>query len=53
MPNMRSSYGDGSSASGDVYADTVTIGDITITGQEVEAAKTLSSEFASGSGDGR
>ena len=48
-----SSYGDGSSASGDVYADTITVGGITVTGQDIEATKQLSSQFSSGAGDGR
>ncbi|CAJ2500078.1 Uu.00g029310.m01.CDS01 [Anthostomella pinea] len=46
------SYGDGSSASGDVGTDTVNLGGISIENQSVELAKTLSSEFASGEGDG-
>lgn len=39
------SYGDGSSASGDVYKDTVTVAGITAPRQAVEAASTISSEF--------
>nr|Q01972.1 RecName: Full=Penicillopepsin-1; AltName: Full=Acid protease; AltName: Full=Aspartic protease aspA; Flags: Precursor [Penicillium roqueforti]CAA59972.1 aspartic proteinase [Penicillium roqueforti] len=39
------SYGDGSSASGDVYKDTVTVGGVKATGQAVEAAKKISSQF--------
>ena len=46
------SYGDGSSASGDVGTDTVTLGGIAIKNQTIELAKQLSAEFASGSGDG-
>lgn len=46
------SYGDGSSASGDVGTDTVTIGGIAITDQTIELAKQLSQEFAAGTGDG-
>ena len=46
------SYGDGSSASGTVGTDLVTIGGLNITNQVVELANKLSSEFASGAGDG-
>ncbi|OJJ51062.1 hypothetical protein ASPZODRAFT_107259 [Penicilliopsis zonata CBS 506.65] len=38
-------YGDGSSAGGDVFADTVVVGGLTATMQAVEAAATLSAEF--------
>ncbi|KAH8698767.1 aspartic proteinase II-1 [Talaromyces proteolyticus] len=41
------SYGDGSSASGDVYQDTVVVGGVTATSQAIEAAQTVSSEFSS------
>ena len=41
------SYGDGSSASGNVYFDTVKVGATTVTGQGVELAETVSSEFVS------
>ena len=46
------SYGDGSSASGDVYTDTVNVGGTSVTGQAVELAKTISSEFAQDQSDG-
>ncbi|KAI9710688.1 MAG: hypothetical protein M1820_002521 [Bogoriella megaspora] len=46
------SYGDGSSASGDVGTDTVVVGGASITAQGVELAKKLSSAFQQGAGDG-
>jgi aspergillopepsin I len=38
-------YGDQSSASGDVYKDTVTVGGVKATGQAVEAAQKISQQF--------
>ncbi len=46
------SYGDGSSASGDVGTDVVTVGGLAIKNQSVELAKTLDAQFAQGTGDG-
>lgn len=46
------SYGDGSSASGNVYKDSVKVGGITVSGQAVEAAEKISSEFVEDSSDG-
>lgn len=45
-------YGDGSTASGDVHLDTITIGDITIKRQAVEVAQKLSNAFLEGGSDG-
>lgn len=45
-------YGDQSSASGDVGTDVVSLGGLAIENQCVEIAKTLSAQFAQGTGDG-
>ena len=45
-------YGDQSSAGGDVYADTVSVGDTTVTAQAVEAAATVSQQFVQDESDG-
>ena len=45
-------YGDGSSASGDVGTDVVSIGGLKVENQAVELAKTLADQFAQGTGDG-
>jgi len=44
------SYGDGSSASGNVYTDVVKIGSVAIPAQAVELAEQLSSQFAQSEG---
>lgn len=46
------SYGDGSSASGNVYTDVVAVGKSVVTGQAVELAEKVSSSFISDSSDG-
>jgi len=46
------SYGDSSSASGDVGTDVVSIGGLAIQNQAVELAKTMSTQFVQGAGDG-
>ncbi|CAL1700014.1 unnamed protein product [Somion occarium] len=45
------SYGDGSSASGDVYTDVVTVADIAIPNQAIELAKKLSQSFLQDGGN--
>lgn len=45
-------YGDGSSASGDVGTDVVSIGGLKIQNQAVELAKQLAAQFSQGMGDG-
>lgn len=41
------SYGDGSTAGGPVYTDSVTIGSLTVPNQAIEVAKTISQKFRS------
>ncbi|KAI0324335.1 acid protease [Cubamyces sp. BRFM 1775] len=50
--SFRISYGDGSTASGTPYADTVTVGGVTVTGQYLAAVTTESSEFEQDPADG-
>jgi hypothetical protein len=45
-------YGDGSSASGLVYATEVSIGGVTVTSQAVEAATSVSTQFINQNSDG-
>ena len=44
-------YGDGSSANGDVYLDNVTVASVTIPNQAVECARELSSAFLKDGGN--
>ncbi|KAK5117588.1 hypothetical protein LTR62_005010 [Meristemomyces frigidus] len=46
------SYGDGSSASGTVGTDNISLSGLVVQNQAVELATTLSTSFASGAGDG-
>ena len=50
--SWKISYGDNSSASGTVATDNVNIGGLLIKNQTIELANQLSTEFASGVGDG-
>ncbi|KAL8862596.1 MAG: hypothetical protein Q9178_001094 [Gyalolechia marmorata] len=50
--SWRIAYGDGSSASGSVGTDNITIGGLTVENQSIELARTLSPQFISGVGDG-
>jgi len=45
-------YGDGSTASGDVGTDNVNAGGLVVENQAIELAKTLSTQFEQGPGDG-
>ncbi|KAL4737930.1 putative aspartic endopeptidase [Aspergillus similis] len=46
------SYGDGSSASGTVGTDTISLGGLKVNNQAIELADTLSAQFQQGTGDG-
>ncbi|KAL5401312.1 hypothetical protein PMIN03_011622 [Paraphaeosphaeria minitans] len=50
--SWKISYGDSSSASGDVGTDTIDLGGLKVEGQAVELAKELSQQFAQGNGSG-
>lgn len=50
--SWKISYGDSSSASGSVGTDNINIGGLTIKNQAIELAKTLSTQFEQGVGDG-
>lgn len=49
--SWKISYGDGSSASGDVYTDVVTVAGVTVPNQAVECARHLSPTFLSDGGN--
>jgi len=49
---FNASYADGSSGSGDVYTDNVNIGKVSVAGMEIGHAKTATSWFVQGQGDG-
>ncbi|KAG9190947.1 hypothetical protein G6011_09035 [Alternaria panax] len=50
--SWRIRYGDGSTASGTVGTDNVTLGGLCVEGQAIELASKLSPQFTSGAGDG-
>ncbi|RPD62690.1 acid protease [Lentinus tigrinus ALCF2SS1-7] len=50
--SFQISYGDGSTASGTPYTDTVTVGGVSVTGQYLAAVTKESSEFVSDPADG-
>ena len=50
--SWKISYGDSSSASGNVGTDNIVIGGLTIKNQAIELAETLSTQFEQGVGDG-
>jgi hypothetical protein len=50
--SWKIAYGDGSGASGIVYADKVVVGGATVTQQAVEAATSVSAEFIREKSDG-
>ncbi|KAI0692346.1 protease [Cerioporus squamosus] len=50
--SFQISYGDGSTASGDAYTDTVTVGGVSVTGQYLAAVTEESDEFQQDPSDG-